>query len=179
MKKIQYTLENSNLYYAAEIGDLEQVRHWLNQGGNPNYQEGQYTVLQKAVQNGHVAVVEYLLQHGADPNLKSSETGMTALMLANYGKMVHLLARYGANPAVCDRKRNNALVYYAVYNYVEAAEAWVGLKWPMNCKAKRLHRNLLTHSMFDMLSVLTGFVFTADNPVARIAEFMAGYDYAA
>jgi len=38
-----------------------------------------------------------------------------------------------------------------------------------------LDGSLASSKKLDMLTVITGFIFTADNPIAKIAEFKAGY----
>jgi ankyrin repeat protein len=62
-----------------------------------------FTPLMTAALNADSASLFYLLQHGADPNLKSRK-GMTALMLlqqseADCPEMTLALIRYGADPA--------------------------------------------------------------------------------
>ena len=62
-----------NLYYAAAQGDLESVKYFIeNQGQNINLEDNlNQTLLHKAVFNGHLPVVEYLIRNGADLDIKN------------------------------------------------------------------------------------------------------------
>ncbi|MDR3592584.1 MAG: ankyrin repeat domain-containing protein [Negativicutes bacterium] len=164
----------SDLHYAAEKGDLESVKQSLAGGGNPNYQEGKYTVLQIAVINNHLSVVEYLLKNGAKPNMKSKEQ-LTPLMQASTDDMVKLLARYKADPYITDGRRNNALIYFALYGNLEAVKAWMDLEWLLPRNFNRLCNKLLAACRFEMLEAITGFRFTTQTSFARIAEFKLRY----
>ncbi|MEN6384669.1 MAG: hypothetical protein ABFD79_05685 [Phycisphaerales bacterium] len=115
------------------------------------------------------------MDQGDDLSAKLGINPHAALMLATSGEMVKLLARYGADPALCDKHRNNALNYYAEFNRLEAAKAWVELHWPTNCKENKMHNRLLARKMFDMLTVITGFVFSEKDSIGKIAEFKAHY----
>lgn len=167
------TFINSNLFYAAETGQLDLAREFLDKGANPDYAELGRTALATVVFKDHVEAARLLLERGANPNLKS-EDGLTPLMQAKSGEMVKLLAEHRANPKACDDDGHNALVYLALYNCHDAVKAWLELKWPTKSrKKKRLMDRLLTKFQFDMITLLTGFEFRADNPLARIAEFKA------
>lgn len=170
-KKIPHTWENGELYFAAISGQMDLVKEGLKVGANPNYQEGR-TCLQAAVDRGHLDIVECLLQNGADPNLKSERDNITALMYAHDGEMVKLLARYGANPDILYRK-HSPLYFYALEGKIDAAKAWVELGWPISETVEKKYNYLLTKQKFDMLTVITGFRFTAENPAEKIAEFRA------
>jgi ankyrin repeat protein len=71
------------LMVAARRGILPTVRALLAGKADPNAQEGKggQTALMWAISERHSAVVEELLQHGADVNARS-KTGFTALMFA-------------------------------------------------------------------------------------------------
>lgn len=90
-KKIPYTFINSNLYYAAETGQLNLAREFLDKGANPDYAELGRTTLATAVFQDFVEVAQLLLERGANPGIKS-EDGLTPLMQAKSGEMVKLLA---------------------------------------------------------------------------------------
>lgn len=76
----------SPLGRAAFTGDLETVLVLLGARCNPNWMEkGRahgYTPLVAAAENGHVEIVEVLLEAGADVNLKNPVAGRTALYAA-------------------------------------------------------------------------------------------------
>lgn len=172
-RKIPYTFENSNLFYAAETGQLVLAREFLDKEADPDYAELGRTTLAASVLGDHVEIARLLLERGASPNLKS-EDGLTPLMQTKSGEMIKLLAEYGADPKACDDDGHNALVYLALYNCHDAVKAWLELKWPTKSrKTKLLMDRLLTRLQFDMVTLLTGLEFRADNPLARIAEFKA------
>jgi len=57
------------LCWAASVGDVDQVRSWVEAGGDPNI--GDYdgrTALHLAASEGHPDVVAFLLERGADPS---------------------------------------------------------------------------------------------------------------
>ena len=62
-------MRQEGLWRAADNGNLEDVRFFLNSGAIIN-SEGQ-TALFLAAANGHTDVTKLLLERGADPNLRS------------------------------------------------------------------------------------------------------------
>lgn len=87
------------LFAAAGKGDLELVEYYISAGIDPNYQHPEFlsTPLIESAQNGHLAVVEFLLQHGANPKIKSDYDGLTALETAcqhKQEKVVAILEKY-------------------------------------------------------------------------------------
>ena len=60
----------ADLYDAAEAGELEQVTLLVEQGVDKNQIGGKYgdTALSAAAKNNHFAVVQYLVEQGADMN---------------------------------------------------------------------------------------------------------------
>ena len=75
-----------------------------------------WTALMFAIWNGHLDIVQMLLQAKANPNLHN-ETGFTALFLAamnGYSDIVQQLLECGANPNISDRDGSTPL-YAAVY----------------------------------------------------------------
>jgi ankyrin repeat protein len=68
--------------HADPVKALELARIVLEAGGPPNsVQEGGFTALHAAAQRGHVALIELLLKHGADPELETAQ-GQKAVDLA-------------------------------------------------------------------------------------------------
>lgn len=72
------------LFQAAGTGDLAMVEYYIDAGIDPNYQHPEFlsTPLIESAQNGHADVVEFLLNNGADPLIKSDLEGLTALETA-------------------------------------------------------------------------------------------------
>ncbi|KAK4145160.1 uncharacterized protein C8A04DRAFT_10911 [Dichotomopilus funicola] len=70
------------LYWASAWGQAHEVRRLLRAGADPNFQSGfQWRALHWAAGNGHVDVVDHLLDWGALVDVRS-DTGMTPLDLA-------------------------------------------------------------------------------------------------
>jgi len=86
------------------------------------------TPLHLAVKNGHISVVDCLLQHGADPNI-ASENNTTPLMTAAKNKsmeIVQLLLRHGAEVLLKD-KFYFAAIDHACERFMEGDLALVTL----------------------------------------------------
>ena len=73
-----------DLYAAASCGDLPRVRYHIHAGVNPNYQHPEVlcTPLVASLIAGHDAVALFLLEHGADPQLRSEFDDLTPLQAA-------------------------------------------------------------------------------------------------
>jgi len=98
----------SKLGLAVTRGDLAEVKRLvIDCGANPN---GQSTVeggtpLHTAADRGYLRIVEFLLEHGANPNMKNNY-GSTPLHYAamyGYPEVVELLLEHGANPNIQNR----------------------------------------------------------------------------
>ena len=72
------------LIYYAEQGHLAKVRELLAQGEDINQRSWHFhnTALMLASQNGHIEVVNLLLEKGADPSLSNDTVNITALGFA-------------------------------------------------------------------------------------------------
>ncbi len=90
-----------DLITAVTYQDLERVRELIKSGVDVNYREPAYgnTPLVMACQYNLVKIAQYLMDHGADIDLKT-KTGHTPLMAAASGseEMFHLLLSKGADP---------------------------------------------------------------------------------
>lgn len=93
------------LFQAAKEGELDLVRHEVLDVGEDinkvgmHYEGLDFTPLMVAAKAGHLDVVKFLLQHGANPELLSN-IGLTALMLAaKFGRkdVAKQLLKHGAN----------------------------------------------------------------------------------
>lgn len=86
------------LKQASFAGDLHAVRRLVESGANPNAtdEHGSGTLL-----TFHPQIIEYLLSHGADPNLQTNENGasvLAGLAYVNQLECVRLLLVAGADP---------------------------------------------------------------------------------
>ena len=104
---------------ATKLGDLDRVRELLEQDPSLIHQAPKYSYyhglpLRSAAGAGHVEVVKFLLERGADPN--QPEPGIApqggALHAAISGKhyeVVKLLLKHGANPSAAVESSGNCL----------------------------------------------------------------------
>ena len=71
------------IHDAAASGDIEQVKELLASGTDMDEVDGkQRTALHHAARRGHVAIVELLIERGADVNPREAISGHTPLHLA-------------------------------------------------------------------------------------------------
>jgi hypothetical protein len=107
------------LVSAVGHGDLEAVKALVAQGVDVNEKPkgmAGWTPLMTAINNGQrTNVVDYLLEHGADPNVKDFR-GMTALMYAtllgdDYTNFVQRLIAAGADVNAKDNEGSTPLQY--------------------------------------------------------------------
>lgn len=72
------------LLAAAQEGNLELVQYHIERDINPNYQHPELltTPLIESISFGQLAVATYLMEHGADPELKAGFSEDTPLKVA-------------------------------------------------------------------------------------------------
>lgn len=112
---------------AAIAGDLEAVKARIACGDGVNdYDKWGWTALTWAVYNGNTPVVLWLLDHGADPNLKTIKAygnflaGEPPITLAAYyghHRALEALLKKGADPEVANRKGAKALDYAREFDF--------------------------------------------------------------
>jgi len=99
-------------FEAVKSGDLEAVQKFINEKLNVNTSYGGITPLLLAVSQGHTAIVEAILQAGANVNVQS-EDGWTALHKAAFEQtetdIVNLLMQSGINIEAKNKARKTAL----------------------------------------------------------------------
>jgi uncharacterized protein len=127
----QFAYAGNGLSRAAVNGDLQEVQERVQGGEKVNeIDKWGWTALMWAVYYGNFPVTKYLLDNGADPNIKTQESygnylpGTTALILAaSYGHadaIAALLAKK-ADASVRDRKGKRALDYAKEYEFDKCA----------------------------------------------------------
>jgi ankyrin repeat protein len=58
--------------HCARVGDVEGLKHFLDEGGNVNATDQSGTsMLHYAASHGHQACLNLLLKHQSDPNIKN------------------------------------------------------------------------------------------------------------
>lgn len=99
LSPIQKATESAQqLMNAAATGDAEQVKKLFENGANPNAKRQGISVFGAAAQNGHVHIVELMLDYGSDVDTKDDD-GSTALSWAAFAgktETVSTLIRRGA-----------------------------------------------------------------------------------
>ena len=88
------------LLSAAREGNVHLVANILNEGGEIDLiNRHSQTALHLASYRGEVHVVHYLLEYGANPNIRD-EDGYTPILVTPCLKCISLLLQYGADPTV-------------------------------------------------------------------------------
>lgn len=86
---------NNAFIYACMHGHIDAAKQLLDKGAEINVIPGGFdyagTGLHYAALNGHRAMVEFLLQHGADPSIRDTKVDSTAAGWADYGHHPELL----------------------------------------------------------------------------------------
>ncbi len=82
------------LFKGAENGDVELVNFYLKMDMDPNYQHPEVltTPLIESAHRGHLEIVKLLLENGADPHIKASLEGWTALEAAQQAEKEDVVA---------------------------------------------------------------------------------------
>jgi ankyrin repeat protein len=110
--------EDPPLVVAASKGDIVQVRRLLANGTDPNaHDTGNLTALNWAAYNGHLAVVQALVERGATVDSNSNSHGWTPLMnAANRGHtdVVKYLLSRGADARLASKDGYVMAIGYAV-----------------------------------------------------------------
>jgi ankyrin repeat protein len=93
----------SILHVAADLGGLQWLKRKISDYKDEinHFNHRELTPLMIATMKDNAEIVEFLLSHGANPNLKSSNTSCSCLTIAtykNYRKIVALLLKHKANP---------------------------------------------------------------------------------
>lgn len=112
------------MYTAAETGDLALVKQLAAQGVGINV-AGDTAPLIGAAHRGHLAVVQWLLDNGADVNIVNSGRS-TALMCAAYSGHAHcieLLLQHGADATMVNSSSKTAMTYARENGGAEAVRA--------------------------------------------------------
>jgi ankyrin repeat protein len=114
----------------AHDGDLTAVNDYLANGGSANARfddSGGSTLLHSAADGGQVAVVEALLDHGADPNARMAH-GYTPLHIAamsQWPAVARMLLSRGAIPSLAMRDEWGNTPLLQAVAHVETREQWV------------------------------------------------------
>ena len=109
-----------NMIKAISLNDMDAVKKYVNDGGDLNALGSQgYTPLMMAVIKSSEEIVSFLLEHDADPDIKSRDAGFTATHFAIDGNKFDLattLINSGADVNAIDDKYGNNIIGFAVNN---------------------------------------------------------------
>ena len=116
-----------SLFDAVITGDLAEVKRLVVDCGVDPMREYDYgnTPLHAAAIYGYSEIVEFLLNHGVDPNIRNKKYGATPLhYAAAYGnsKVVEVLLEHGADPNIRDKNGITPLHFAAVSDYPKIVE---------------------------------------------------------
>ena len=97
--------ENELLHFAAQDGDIAEVRRLVAEGRNVNdYDDLGMTPLHYAVKEEHFEVAQFLIEHGADVNAHHeptiSNTPLAEVAETCSLRMAQLLIDAGADPTI-------------------------------------------------------------------------------
>lgn len=116
---------------AAMRGDLEKLKSLIDEGGSVNgYDKWGWTPLLWSIYYGHMPVATYLLEHQADPNLKSTKAygpykpGISPLIVAAYyghDEIVAALLKRGADRRTTDSNGKTALDWAVQFGFEKCA----------------------------------------------------------
>lgn len=111
--------ENRNELVAAVMReDFENVKARIIMRAKINVKDKAFdgmSPLHAAVETGNLEIAEYLLAHGAKPNIRDSfkRTPMMMMDEDSTVEMFQLLVRYGAKPSLLDKQKNSVLHHLA------------------------------------------------------------------
>lgn len=133
---------NNELWNGAYEDQVDYVKELINEGANPNTCDNTgMSALAIASQDGHLDVVRYLLDHGADVNAhsKGKVTDRTALMAAasndGHPEIVRLLVERGANVNTRGELGWTALIWAAREGDIESVKFLLSKGADPNVKA--------------------------------------------
>lgn len=98
----------------------EEITSYLLKGGTlDRHDEDGYSLLNLAIEYGNEKDVAWLLDIGADPNIKTraEENSLSFACRLGHKNIVHLLLEKGADPNVKDENGNNCLVWASEKGY--------------------------------------------------------------
>ncbi|CAH0549306.1 unnamed protein product [Brassicogethes aeneus] len=183
------------LHVAAATGNVEIANVLVSNGADTNAQDiNRYSPLMFAVDNNHTETVEFLINQGADVNLRGGENNRTALdFVAATGnvKMANVLVSNGADINAQDINGYWPLMFAIITNQTETAEFLINQGADVNLGSNKDKRTVLHEAAFTgnvtMANVLVSngadlnaqdingyspLMFAVDNNHTEIAEFL-------
>lgn len=82
------------LVYWASLGELSEVQQAVQHDVDVNTTDAEgYSALHAAAENGHLAVVQFLVNQGADTNYKAPYTALELAKMAGHSEIVNYLSK--------------------------------------------------------------------------------------
>ncbi len=165
------------ILYAVLAGNLDCVKERVEAGGDIDWMDGQRgTALMQAAQRGHRKILEYLIDKGADVNLKNPE-GITALDWASDPGIADILAKSGAvagKPKDSEEKPfEPESDGWQPEEDVTKIDFW---RWDVSKENYGSWKQRIDASSVDPYSILSGFLASKD-PSERAKAINALYDF--
>jgi ankyrin repeat protein len=116
-------MSNRQLCDAAKSGDVAEIERQIAAGADPNALVNDYSPLQRAAENGHLAAIAALLKAGARVDGVDSD-GYTPLMCAawhGHKAVFDALVAAGADVQCANNRGLTALHYASMYGRPDAA----------------------------------------------------------
>ena len=87
-----------DMLLASQTGNLDLVKYYIRQGVNINYQHPKYltTPLIESIENEHPAIVQLLLQNGADLGF-STDTPLIVALRTKHKAIIKMLRPYAGS----------------------------------------------------------------------------------
>ena len=106
---------------AVTVGNFKMVKWVLENGGDPNRNDGKFSALSQACWDDHFEIASILLKYGANPNFKSflkTTPILDAIEMANDERLALMLVEHGADVRV--RSENGeTLLHLAAANRMD------------------------------------------------------------
>lgn len=158
------TYDSARLRYNAARGDHRlALKSMLYPGGMKKAQLNE--ALEPVSSWDDVELVDYLLTHGADPNV-TSESGQTPLREAvqfNRAEMTKLLLRAGAKPDTCDQNGMTALMLAPQSGSFELAKELIAAGSNLDLRDVN-GKSALDHARINGKDELVRLLWTAHGP---------------
>lgn len=147
---------NGDLLRAVDQGDFTKVKDSLNKGADINAQSNQGTPLSLASFNGHIEIVEFLIEKGADINMRVEKGGQTPLIAAIVGReeIAKLLVEKGADVNVKDNAGWSPLTWASATNRAEIAKLLIDKGAPINEKNNQGQTSLMFASKWGYIEIV-------------------------
>jgi ankyrin repeat protein len=167
------------LWQSAFDGDLEGVKTAVRQGAGVNVKgKGGFSALLAACRNGHLPVVVYLVEHGADVNQRDNMRDKTPLTAAAFQSHAEIVAYLLAHDAEIDDQSVNgwtALHDAAYIGCFECVKSLVEHNADLHIKNERHETALESAERGSREAVRRGQSHSSPDDYRRIREYLKSH----